>query len=31
MTAAEFDKERDRVMQEMQKNMPNGMRVRIQN
>ena len=31
MTAAEFDKERERVMQEMQKNMPNGMRVRIQN
>jgi GLPGLI family protein len=31
MTAAEFDKEREKVMQEMQKNMPNGMRVRIQN
>jgi len=31
MTAAEFDKEREKIMQEMQKNMPNGMRVRIQN
>jgi GLPGLI family protein len=31
MTAAEFDKERDRVMEEMRKNMPNGMRMRVQN
>jgi hypothetical protein len=31
MTATEFDKERDRVMEEMRKNMPNGMRMRVQN
>lgn len=31
LTAAEFDKEREKIMQEMQRNMPNGMRVRIQN
>ena len=31
MTAAEFDKEREKIMQEMQKNMPNGMRMRVQN
>jgi GLPGLI family protein len=31
MTAAEFDKEREKVMEEMRKNMPNGMRMRIQN
>lgn len=31
MTAAEFDKEREKIMQEMQRNMPNGMRIRVQN
>ena len=31
MTAAEFDKERDKIMEEMRKNMPNGMRMRVQN
>lgn len=31
MTAAEFDKEREKVMEEMRKNMPNGMRMRVQN
>lgn len=31
MTAAEFDKEREKIMQEMQRNMPNGMRMRVQN
>lgn len=31
MTAAEFEKEREKVMEEMRKNMPNGMRVRVQN
>lgn len=31
MTAAAFDKEREKVMEEMRKNMPNGMQMRIQN
>ena len=31
MTAAEFDVERDKIMEEMRKNMPNGMRMRVQN
>lgn len=31
MTAAEFDKERERALEEMRKNMPDGMRVRVQN
>jgi len=31
MTAADFDKEREKVMEEMRKNMPNGMRMRVQN
>lgn len=31
MTAAEFDKEREKIMEEMRKNMPNGMRVRTMN
>jgi GLPGLI family protein len=31
LTAAEFEKEREKAMEEMRKNMPNGMRMRIQN
>ena len=31
MTAAEFEKEREKVMEEMRKNMPNGMRIRTMN
>ncbi len=31
ITAAEFDKERDKIMQEMQRNAPNGMRIRTMN
>lgn len=31
MTAAEFDQEREKMMEEMRKNMPNGMRMRVQN
>jgi GLPGLI family protein len=31
MTAAEFDKERDKIMEEMRKNMPNGMQMRVRN
>lgn len=31
VTAAEFTKERDKIMEEMRRNMPNGMQMRIQN
>lgn len=31
MTAAEFEKEREKVMEEMRKNMPGNMRIRVQN
>lgn len=31
MTAADFDKEREKIMEEMRKNMPRGMQMRIQN
>jgi len=31
ITQAEFDKERDKAMEEMRKNMPNGMRMRTMN
>jgi len=31
MTAAEFEKEREKILEEMRKNMPNGMRMRVRN
>jgi len=31
ITAAEFDKQRDKVMEEMRRNAPNGMRIRTMN
>jgi len=31
ITQAEFDKEREKAMEEMRKNMPNGMRIRTMN